>query len=127
MDGAGTKKVYEQVKRVKGYDAVWKNLKKYIDASKKNPKAEVTIKYIIIPSVNDSLKEAKEFVKRCNKIGCKKIEINVEFFWMNENWDKPISQNLKEVLLYFQSQPNLCFSSNISTHVRNWLEKNLEK
>ncbi|MBQ8887518.1 MAG: radical SAM protein [Candidatus Gastranaerophilales bacterium] len=124
---AGTKKVYEQVKRVKGYDAVWKNLKKYIEASKKNPNAEVTIKYIIIPNVNDNMTEATEFIKRCNKIGCTRIEVNVEFFWMNENWDKPISDNLREVLLYFQSQSNLCFSSNISSHVRNWLEKNLVK
>ena len=122
---AGTKKVYEQIKRVKGYDAVWKNLKKYIEASRKNPNAEVTIKYIIIPGINDNIKEAKEFIKRCNKLKCEKVEINVEFFWMNENYDKAISDNLKEVLMFFQEQPNLCFSSNISTHVANWLKKNL--
>ena len=54
-----------------------------------------------------------------------KVEINVEFFWMNENYEKAISDNLKEVLMFFQEQPNLCFSSNISTHVANWLRKNL--
>lgn len=122
---AGTKKVYEQVKRVKGYDAVWKNLKKYTDAARKNRNAEVTIKYIIIPGINDNMKEAKEFIKRCKKVKYQRIEINVEFFWMNENYDKPISDNLKEVLLFFQKQQNLCFSSNISTHIKNWLEKNL--
>ncbi len=122
---AGTKKVYEQVKRVKGYDAVWKNLSKYVKATKKNKNAEVTIKYIIIPGLNDNLKEAKEFIKRCKKVGCKSIEINVEFFWMNENYDKPISDNLRETLLFFQKQENLCFSSNICTHVKNWLDKNL--
>lgn len=124
---AGTKKIYEQIKRVKGYDAVWKNLKKYIDSSRKNPNAEVTIKYIIIPGINDNIKEAKEFIKRCRKVKCERIEINVEFFWMNENYDKPISDSLKEVLVFFQQQPNLCFSSNISTHIRKWLEKNLER
>lgn len=124
---AGTKKIYEQVKRVKGYDAVWKNLSKYIKAEKKNPKAEVTIKYIIIPGINDNIKEAKEFIKKCNKVGCKKIEINVEFFWMNENYNKPISNNLRETLQFFQEQKNVCFSSNICTHVRNWLDKNLNK
>lgn len=122
---AGTKKVYEQVKRVKGYDNLWRNLEKYVKAEKNNPNALVTIKYIIIPGINDNEKEIKEFIKRCNKIGCKSIEINVEFFWMNENFDKPISDNLKKTLIFFQNQPNAYFSSNISTHIKSWLSKNL--
>ena len=124
---AGTKKVYEQIKRVKGFDKVWDNLKKYIKASSKNPNALVTIKYIIIPGVNDNIKEVKEFIKRCKKIGCKAIEINVEFFWMNENYDKPISKTLKETLIYLDSlkKDNVYFSGNICTHIGNWLKTNL--
>ncbi len=122
---AGFKNTYEKIKRVKGFDNVWKNLSKYIKASRKNPNALVTIKYIIIPGVNDNVKEAEEFIKRCNKTGCKSIEINVEFYWMNENYDKPISENLRKTLTFFQKQPNLCFSSNISTHIKKWLDKNL--
>ncbi|MCR5260848.1 MAG: radical SAM protein [Candidatus Gastranaerophilales bacterium] len=122
---AGTKEVYEQVKRVKGYDHLWKNLEKYVKASKKNPNALVTVKYIIIPGVNDNEKEVKEFAKRCKKTGCKAIEVNVEFFWMNENYDKPISDDLKKTLSFFQQQENTYFSSNISTHIKSWLSKNL--
>ncbi len=124
---AGTKKTYEQIKRVKGFDNVWKNLKKYIKAEKRNTDSLVTIKYIIIPGINDNLKEAKEFIKRALNIGCKSIEINVEFFWMNENFDKPVSENLKEVLKYFNSlkNKNVYFSSNINSHIKSWLEGNL--
>ena len=61
---AGTKRVYEQVKRVKGYDNVWKNLKKYIDATKKNQNSQVIIKYILIPGINDKEKEIKEFTEK---------------------------------------------------------------
>ncbi len=124
---AGTKKTYEKIKRVKGFDNVWKNLKNYIKAEKKNPNAQVTIKYIIIPNVNDNLKEAREFIKRAFRIGCKSIEINVEFFWMNENFDKPVSNQLKEVLQYFDSlkDKNVYFSSNINSHITNWLKDNL--
>ena len=61
---AGTKKVYEQVKRVKGYDNLWRNLEKYIKAGRKNPNSLVTIKYIIIPGVNDNEKEVKEFIEK---------------------------------------------------------------
>ena len=122
---AGTKQVYEQVKRVKGYDNLWKNLEKYIKAGRKNPNSLVTIKYIIIPGVNDNEKEIKEFIKRCKKVHCEAIEVNVEFFWMNENFDKPISEDLKKTLLFFQKEPNAYFSSNISTHIKEWLSKNL--
>lgn len=125
---AGTKPVYEQIKRVKGYDAVWKNLKNYIKAEKKNKNknSKVTIKYIIIPGLNDNEKETKEFIKRCNKIGCSSIEVNVEFYWMSENYDKPISENLKNTLLFFKSQPNVVFSSNINSHIGKWLDTNLQ-
>ncbi len=124
---AGYKKTYEKIKRVKGFDKVWHNLKKYIKAEKKNPKAQVTIKYIIIPGINDNIKEAKEFIKRALKTGCKSIEINVEFYWMNENFNKPISENLKEVLKYFNTlkDKNVYFSGNINSHIKNWLKDNL--
>ena len=124
---AGYKKTWEKIKRVKGFDNVWNNLKKYIKAEKKNPNAHVTIKYIIIPGINDNIKEVKEFIKRALKIGCKSIEINVEFFWMNENFDKPISAQLKEVLKYFKSlqDKNVYFSGNINSHIKNWLSDNL--
>lgn len=124
---AGTKKVYEQIKRVKGFDAVWKNLKKYIQATKNNNNAEVTIKYIIIPGVNDNIKEAKEFIKNCKKVKCSSIEINVEFYWISNNFDKPISNSLKETLQYFNSlkKENVFFSSNISSHITSWLKTNI--
>lgn len=122
---AGSEKVWESVKRVKGYKNLWNNLKKYVAATKKNPNASVTIKYIIIPGINDTEREAKQFIKNCKKIGCKSIEINVEFFWMNENFDKPISDNLKKTLMYFQKEKDVYFSSNISSHIKNWLNKNL--
>ena len=73
------------------------------------------------------LKEAKEFIKRAFSVGCKSIEINVEFFWMNENFDKPASKELKEVLKYFDSlkNKNVYFSGNINSHIKNWLQDNL--
>ena len=102
-------------------------MKKYVKAERNNPNATVTIKYIIIPGVNDNMKEVKEFIKRCNKIGCHSIEINVEFFWMNENYDKPISKELKEVLQYLDREPYTVFSGNISSHIKNWLKQNVEQ
>lgn len=124
---AGTKETYEKVKRVKGYDRVWDNLKNYIKAAKQNPEANVVIKYVIIPGVNDNLKDAKTFIKKCSAIGCESIEINMEFFWMSENHDKPISKELKQTLEYFNNftNKNLVFSSNINSHIKDWLKQNL--
>ncbi len=124
---AGTKETYEKIKRVKGYDRVWKNLQKYIKAAKDNPQANVVIKYVIIPGVNDNLKDVKTFVKKCLEIGCKTIEVNMEFFWMSENHDKPISKELKQTLEYFSKYADkyVVFSSNINSNIKKWLKQNL--
>lgn len=126
---AGIKQTYEKIKRVKAYDKVWTNLRNYIKAARLNPNANVVIKYVIIPEVNDNEKDIKTFIKKCRKIGAKAIEINMEFFWMNENHNKPISNNLQNTLLYFSTLPkeyNVYFSSNISSHIKNWLQNNLK-
>ena len=52
---AGSKQMHEEVKQVKSYDKVWKNLKRYA-SHQKDPFA-VKVKYILIPGVNDSKEE----------------------------------------------------------------------
>lgn len=121
---AGTKGTFEKIKRVKEFDTVWKNLKNYVKATKNNPKARVQIKYIIVPGLNDTIEEVKAFTERCYKIGCKHIEIAIEYSWYGENKDKPISDNLKEVIKYFatQRQKGVFFGD-----AHDWFEEQLKK
>lgn len=100
---AGTKATYEKIKRVKAFDTVWKNLAKYVKAVGNNRRGRVQIKYILLPGINDSMSEIKAFTEKCFKIGCKHIEIAIEYDWYGENQDKPISEELKAAIKYFKS------------------------
>ena len=100
---SGTKKTYEKIKRVKAYERVWENMEKYSRAGVQDArcnKGYVILKYIIIPGVNDSLRELKAFVKKAKSVGCKWIRIAVEYNWWNENNEKPMPENLWELLDY---------------------------
>lgn len=101
---AGTAETYEKIKRVKGgFKKVWKHLKQYIKASQKYPGNQVIIKYIIIPGINDNVKEAKQFIKKCNEINCKFIEISLEMQWKRNHYDKIATGSFKETIEYFNN------------------------
>ncbi len=112
---AGTKDTFEKVKRVKFYDNVWNNLRKYIEASINNKNADVVIKYIILDGINDDIEEFDEFINMCNKVNCQNIEISMD---INFQQDKSVLtvtptekiknlithiQNLKDERIYFKS------------------------
>lgn len=103
---SGTKEMYEKIKRVKAYDVVWKNLKKYIEVSKNNPNANIFVKYIIIPGVNDSVDEAQAFIEKCKSINVKKMLIDMEFSFLAENQYNKADGSLKETINYFYKMSN---------------------
>ena len=98
---SGPKEMYEKIKRVKAYDIVWKNLKKYTECTKQNNEGYVFIKYIIIPGVNDSVDEAKAFINKCKSINTKRILIDMEFSWIAAHQHKKATGSLKEIIQYF--------------------------
>lgn len=75
---SGTKEKYEQIKRVNFYDKVWDNLKNYIKASENNPDSVVSIKYIILDGINDSIEEFQQFINKCDSVNCKHIDISLD-------------------------------------------------
>ena len=96
---SGTKTTFEKIKRVKTYKQTWKNIKKYIIDSSRNKSSFVSIKYIIIPGINDNLKEAKSFIEKCKKVGCKNIELAVEYIWFYKHKDFTPTISIKETVL----------------------------
>lgn len=73
---AGTKQTYRKIKRVDVFEKVVENIKRY--ASKGTERNEVSLKYIIIPTINDNLKEFKNFLKIAKDVGVKNIIIDVD-------------------------------------------------
>lgn len=98
---SGTKQVFEKIKRVSAYEKIWDNIRRYLVDCKNNDNANVELKYIVIPGVNDSLEEAEAFINKCISVGCKYIKTEIEHFYMNENYDKKLPETTKEVFFYF--------------------------
>ncbi len=98
---SGKRETYEKIKRIKAFDIVWKNIAKYINDSKDNPKAVIEVKYIIIPGINDNLNEIKAFTDKCRQAGVKNIVIDIEHYWLCEHSEKDITNNLCESVKYF--------------------------
>lgn len=78
---SGSKEVYEQVKQVPCFDKVWNNLAKY--AKTKN--GLIRTKYVLIPGVNDSLREVKQWLKKTAEAGVYNIAFDIEDNWFKEN------------------------------------------
>lgn len=86
---AGTKKCHEKVKRVKSFDKVWDNFKKYAKAKPKNYTMKLCTKYVIVPGINDSEKEISEFIKQSKKHGATNVALNVYNQLLNNMDYKP--------------------------------------
>ncbi len=73
---SAVQKTYEKIKRVKCFDKVWTNLKKYANVQVQDDK--VKSKFIVIPGVNDSIFEIDEFIKKSIDCGIKNVIWEVE-------------------------------------------------
>lgn len=70
----GTKETYKKIKRVDTFDRVVNNIYKYAEA---NPE-RVTLKYILIPGINDTMSEYNKFLKICENANIKNVRIDVD-------------------------------------------------
>lgn len=102
---AGTKKCHQKVKRVKSFDIVWKNFKKYSKVKPQNYRMKLCAKYVIVPGINDSEKEIKEFIKRAKKQGATHVAINVYNQLLNNmDYDEKLLKRLYDLGEFFKEQ-----------------------
>lgn len=86
---SSSKKVYEEIKQVPCYDKVWKNLEQYAKA--KN--GLIRTKYVLIPGVNDSLSEVKNWLQKTYDVGIRNIAFDIE-----DNWFKARRDNIPQYI-----------------------------
>jgi len=98
---AGTKKCHENVKRVKSFDKVWHNFKKYSKSKNKDYTKRLCTKYVIVPNVNDTEKELAEFIKQSKKNGANQVAINVYNQLLNNmNYEEHLLNRLVQITDY---------------------------
>lgn len=102
---AGTKKCHAAVKRVKSFDKVWHNFKKYSHSKTKDYTMKLCTKYVIVPNVNDTEKEIKEFIKQSKKNGATHVALNVYNQLLNDmNYEKNLLVKLHNLAEFFKQQ-----------------------
>ncbi|MBQ8887250.1 MAG: radical SAM protein [Candidatus Gastranaerophilales bacterium] len=86
---SSSEEIYKQVKQVPCFDKVWENLSKYANA--KN--GLIRTKYVLIPGVNDSLKEVKNWLQKTYESGIRHIAFDIE-----DNWFKARRENIPQYI-----------------------------
>lgn len=74
----GTKKLYQTIKQVDKFDELVENLKKYSEALNEDNQDRLRLKYIIIPGINDSVRDIKDFFKLAKKLKIKTVVFDME-------------------------------------------------
>lgn len=78
---SSSKEIYEKVKKVPCHDKVWENLAKYAQTQN----GLIRTKYVLIPGVNDSLKEVKNWMKKTYDAGIRNLAFDIEDNWFKEH------------------------------------------
>ena len=73
---SGCRETYKKVKRIDAFEKVIENLSKY--ASTENSRQQITLKYIIIPTMNDNMTEFKKFIEIAKRFKVKYVSIDIE-------------------------------------------------
>ena len=75
---------YKRIKRVDCYDKVVENLTKYA-AANQDGYGLMTTKYIIIPHINDNIKEIEGWIQNTRKMGGRWLALDIEDVWYKMN------------------------------------------
>ncbi len=101
---AGTKQVHEKIKRVKTYDIVYKNAKKYSSYKKNIYSNKIISKYIIIPDYNDKKQEIDIWIEKSKQIGVSHLAINIDGRIFDTKNEPNITNNIIDLCEYFKNR-----------------------
>lgn len=94
---SGTKSKFKYIKKKDLWHKTWENIAKYsLEIDKKNNNS-VKTKFIILPGINDSKKEIRNFVAMSKKANVTEVILNID-----QNWVKNNSENADEVLRIYE-------------------------
>ena len=103
---SGCSKTYHKIKQVDCFNKVCETIQKY---SKANPDS-IIVKYILIPGVNDNIKEIDNFFKLMNTYGIKTVALDIEVQYAMKYENKNVSEHVYLLVDYFEQ---LAEKSNI--------------
>lgn len=121
---SGNKELYKKIKRIDAFDKVVENIKEY--AKIQPTQANVQLKYIIIPTVNDTFDALKEFIDIAKECGVYRILLDIELWWYRKNSKnntriRKIFELAKQAKCYMEERgivllPSIIFDEASSSH-----------
>ena len=96
---SGCAKTYKEIKQVDSFNIVCENIKKYAKANPDN----IIIKYILVPGLNDSLKEIDNFLKLMKDFGIKTVALDIEVKYAMKYENKNVSNHIYLLVDYFEN------------------------
>lgn len=99
---SGTKECYEKIKRVAAYKQVWKNIEKYAKVKPPYCANEISLKYVIMPGINDSKEEVIKWVEKGVKAGVEMFILNGDDNFFSKSERNPdVLRRIVEIADYF--------------------------
>lgn len=95
---SGSSKTYKKIKQVDRFNNVIDTITKYANANKDN----VIIKYIIVPGINDNIKEIDMFFNLMKKLGIKTVALDLEVQYARKHENKNVSKHIFLLIDYFE-------------------------
>ena len=126
----GSKAKHEQIKRVKAFDRVIQNLEKYSKKAENNPNAQIQLRYLILPKINDNIKDVKNFLNIARKYKINKVVLSIEREWMEKNNQKQVPSHLRKFIKFcaFNKEYKDIHIGFDKSHIWDWwLEKVLNE
>lgn len=80
---SGKKDTYFKIKRVDCFEKTWQNIEKYVSVQKNSD--DVSVKFIIIPGINDTFEEVDCFLKKVSDVNAKTVIWDIEGLYAAEN------------------------------------------
>ncbi len=101
----GSKETYKKIKRVDMFNQVVQNVKQYVQKTGNNAN-HITLKYIILPNVNDNKYEIDKFFDVCKSIGVKTVTraVNHHESKMDTTKNQLIETSVIKAYYYFSKQ-----------------------
>lgn len=96
------RKTYKKIKRTDKSNKVWENIKHYRKKLNNETSANVKVKYIIIPGINDSYEQITEFMQKIKEYDIKSIIVDIEYTYANRNINN-ISPHIYIIMDYIEN------------------------
>lgn len=98
---SGCPETYKKIKRIDGFEKVLSTIKEYKKSAGENFK-HVTLKYILLPSINDNIEEIQKFIDILKALGVKNAFLEVDHREMLAKNCTKIPEHYYKLFEYFE-------------------------